>query len=270
MEWLWTWVSTETLSIGGFVLLVAVLAALRIYSQGRVTIEIKEIVAAVAVVGLALFVFGEISEIVLGELKLVRALKEAEATSVEDRLPQLATKRLSSETLVFEEEETQAKGASTRIPVLIETQATALSFELGSEYYVARVVADYLLQLTEAPHLRYLVFNDHQGRLVGIADARAIAARFRAPNRATVTPNQLTDWIEQADINALSLLPGFVSAEVAIQVSASTRQALNFMVQEHAELLPVVDAAGVFKGIVHRDQLVLAILNALTGPATEG
>lgn len=250
--------STPVLSIAAFVVLIAGLAALRIYSQGRITIEVKEIVAAIAVVGLGLFVLGEVTEVAFGDVKLVRRVKEAQDERVESRIPDTAS------TVVFEEQHTDAKGGPGLIPGLIDSRVTALSFTLGGDYYVPKYVAQYLLDLTEAPYLRYVVFNDDQGRLVGIADPRTIATAFRTDSEE-LTPERLTQLIKTDNVKALRTLPGFIAVDRAVQDSTTTREALDLMVQRHAALLPVIDTSGAFKGIVHEDKLVLAILHALTG-----
>ena len=77
---------TAVFTIAAFVVIIAALAALRIYSGGRLTVEIKEIVAAISVVGLGLFVLGEVTEIAFGDIKLVRRVEEAENTNVKDRI----------------------------------------------------------------------------------------------------------------------------------------------------------------------------------------
>jgi CBS domain-containing protein len=250
--------STPVLSIAAFVVLIAGLAALRIYSAGRITIEVKEIVAAIAVVGLGLFMLGEVTEVAFGDVKLVRRVKQAQDERVKSRIPDTAS------TVVVEEQRIDDKGGPGAIPSLIDSQVTALSFSLGGDYYVPKYVAQYLLDLTEAPYLRYVVFNDDQGRFAGIADARAIATAFRVGSEV-LTSELLTQWIKTNNVEALRTLPGFVGVDRAVQDLATTREALDLMVQQHAAWLPVIDASGSFKGIVHQDKLVLAILDALTG-----
>lgn len=255
--------TTALISIAGFLLLVAFLAGIRIASKGRFTIESREILAATAVIGLGLFVFGEITEIAFGDIRLIRSIKQAAATPVSDRVGQQQTDEIREDILEFEEVEVEVKGAPERIPRLIETKATALSFQLGSPYYVAWVVAQYLDELTKAPFLRYLVFNDQQGRMVAIADARAIAARFDA-NDPTLSPEKLTDWIKEADIARLSRLPGYIDADWALTANTNTREALSVMLERNVESLPVINDSGRFIGVTYRSQLVGTILMALT------
>lgn len=255
--------NTAILTIAAFVVLIAALAALRIYSNGRLTVEIKEIVAAISVVGLGLFVLGEVTEIAFGDIKLVRRVEDAKNTKVRDRIPE------GTSVLVFERQHTDEKAGPAAIPKFIETKVTALSYRLGSNYYVASMVAQYLLALTDEPYLRFIVFNDDQERLKGIADARAIASAFRSKSEH-LTPELLTNYIKTGNIEELGKLPGFVSSDLAVKDSATTRQALDRIVQNHAELLPVVNESGAFRGIVYRDQLVLAILDAFSGAETKG
>ena len=48
--------------------------------------KLGDIVAAISVVGLGLFVLGEVTEIAFGDIKLVRRVEEAENTNVKDRI----------------------------------------------------------------------------------------------------------------------------------------------------------------------------------------
>ena len=259
--------TTAMVSIVVFFILVVTLAGMRIASSGRFTIESREIVAAVVTVGLGLFVFGEVTEIAYGDVRLVRTIKKAAATPVKERVADMLTDEFSEESLQFESATTEAKGSPELIPKLIDTKATALSFQLGSDYYVGWVVAQYVNELTRAPYLRHLVFNDSGGRLVAIADARAIAVEF-ARLDGDVAAERLTDWIANADIGALRRLPGFVHVDDALSADLSTREALEKMLQGNSEELPVVDE-GRFVGIARRTILMGAILMALTDTASD-
>ena len=142
------------ISLGVFLSLVLVLSFLRIKSAGRFTVETREIVAAVVVVGLFLFVSGEIKEIAFGDVRLVREIKKAADKLVKDNVANQQVDTLTKETVMYDETESQAKGPVTRIPKLIETKAEALSLQLRSQYYVAAAVAKYIEQLTKAPFLK--------------------------------------------------------------------------------------------------------------------
>ena len=119
-------VDSALIAIGAFAAIVLLLAGARIASKDRFTIESKEIVAAVVAVGLGLFVFGEVSEIAFGDIRLVRAIKEAAATPVGARVGEGKTEQISAATLEFDEVVPETKGAPDRIPRLIETKASAL------------------------------------------------------------------------------------------------------------------------------------------------
>jgi hypothetical protein len=261
-------VDSSLITIVAFAAIVLLLAGARIASKGRFTIESKEIVAAVVAVGLGLFVFGEVSEIAFGDIRLVRAVKEAAATPVGARVGEGQTEQISAASLEFEEVVTEAKGAPDRIPILIETKASALSFRVGSDYYVAWVVAQYVDELTKAPYLRYIVFNDSRGLMVGMADARAIAERFETGD-PMLTPDDLTRWIEDDDRERLRGLPGYIDAADALLGTLSTRDALAAILERNTADLPVVDQAGRFVGVAHRAQLMGTILMALTDSDAE-
>lgn len=261
-------VDSALIAIGAFAAIVLLLAGARIASKDRFTIESKEIVAAVVAVGLGLFVFGEVSEIAFGDIRLVRAVKEAAATPVGARVGEGKTEQFSAATLEFDEVVPEAKRAPDQIPRLIETKASALSFQVGSDDDVAWVVARYVNELTKAPYLRYIVFNDSNGLMVAMADARAIAERFQAGDPA-LTPDALTRWIEDADRERLRGLPGYIDAADALPGTLSTRDALAAFLERDSADLPVIDETGRFIGVAHRAQLMGTILMALTDSSAE-
>lgn len=246
-----------------FLVLVVLLAFLRIRTGGRFTIETREIVAAIVVVGLVLFVSGEIKEIAFGDVRLVRDIKKAAGTPVKENVASRQINKISESTLLYEEARTETKGPVTRIPKLIDTKADALSFQLGSEYYVASAIAMYLEELTKAPFLRYLVFTNRQGEFLGMADARAIADRFHFRD-GVLTPDRLTDAIENSKGAELRKLPGYIRADEALPASLSTREALSRMLARNVDKLPVIDGAKQFVGVAYQNQLMGNILMAIT------
>lgn len=60
-------------------------------------------------------------------------------------------------------------------------------------------------------------------------------------------------------------MPGFVGARDAIRQNQNKRQALELMENLNTSLLPVLDEAGSFKGIVDRSRLVASLLIDVTG-----
>ncbi|CAB5122288.1 hypothetical protein D3OALGA1CA_2655 [Olavius algarvensis associated proteobacterium Delta 3] len=250
-------------SLALFFGLVVLLAFLRIKTAGRFTIETREIVAAIVVVGLVLFVSGEIKEIAFGDVRLIREIKKAAKAPVKENVATRQVDTISSNTLRFEESRTGTKGSVERIPMLIETKADALSFQLGSDYYVASAIAMYLEELTKAPFLQYLVFTNPKGEFVGVADARAIAEQF-APGDSSLTPRQLTRAIQNANIAWLRQLPGYIGANDALSAGLSTREALSQMLERNVDKLPVIDGAKQFIGVAYQSQLMGNILMAIT------
>ena len=107
------------ISLGVFLSLVLVLSFLRIKSSGRFTVETREIVAAAVVVGLFLFVSGEIKEIAFGDVRLVREIKKAADKLVKDNVANQQVDTLTKETVMYDETQPQAKDSVERIPKLI-------------------------------------------------------------------------------------------------------------------------------------------------------
>ncbi len=92
-----------------------------------------------------------------------------------------------------------------------------------------------------------------------VADARAIAARFRARD-TTLTPQSFTRWITKPDLVRLKGLPGYVEP---VNVKSSTREALAKMLQFNADFVPVIDERGRFVGVARGSQLIGTLVSAL-------
>ena len=252
--------ATAVLSVGAFVSFALLLALIRMRSEGKLTVETREIAAAVVAVGIGLFLFGEFDEIAYGDFRLVRKISAEANIPVGDRIANKAT------TLEYEPISQQArKGSTDAIEEYLQGGVEALSFDLGKKnYYVSDVVRQYIERLTEGPYLKYVVFYEPGGQMKALVDARAIAAQFRMRD-TKLTPRSLTNWITKPDLVRLKGLPGYVEP---VDVKSTTREALAKMLQFDADFVPVVDEHGRFIGVSKGSQLIGRLVSALA--AAEG
>ena len=145
---------------------------------------------------------------------------------------------------------------------MINTKSQALSFMIGQGGYAGPAIADYLDQLTQYPFLRYIVLNNPDGTFYGIADARQIEDISRAP-RPRFSFYDLATWINDGDKAQLAALPGFLSSEEALHKKDDKRKALEKMNTMDAQVLPVLDDASRFDGMVDRSKLTASILTEI-------
>lgn len=236
-----------SVTIGGFVILLVLLVALRIKTKNRLEIKSSDIVLALIPVALWLFMTGKLKVIEFGGLKMesafVQASQQAVATEV-DSLP-------------VEPIEASPKGSIGQIDHLIALKSRALSFQLGYGGYVGFAIGDYLKRLTARPFLQYLVINNQDGSFFGMADARQ-TERFIANGQ--LSPDMLAQWLNQGDRRSLAdRLPGWVGARDALQSTVGRREALEKMDNLNAETLPVAEA-GMFVGVVERSRVTAGML----------
>jgi hypothetical protein len=123
-------------------------------------------------------------------------------------------------------------------------------------------ITDYLEQLTQYPFLRYIVMNNSDGSFFGIADARQIADIIRG-SRPRFDATNLADWLSSANKAELEALPGFIPSEKALHNSDDKQKALDKMNSLDMQVLPVVDEAGRFDGIMDRSKLTASILTQI-------
>lgn len=248
--------NTVIIALGIFAVVLALLVALRAKTGNRIDIKNSDIVLALVPVALWLFLTGKIQEFAFGEVKIVAAIKLASKSPVG---PQVSKLTLAT---VSEPVRTMSKGGPEVIPQMIDTKSQALSFTIGQGGYAGPAIADYLDQLTQYPFLRYIVMNNPDGSFFGIADARQIADIIRA-SRPRVDATNLADWLNSANKAELEALPGFIPSENALHKSDDKQKALDRMNSLDVQVLPVLDEAGRFDGIVDRSKLTASILTEI-------
>lgn len=248
--------NTVIVALAIFAAFLALLIGLRAKMGDRFDIRNSDIVLALVPVAFWLFLTGKVQEFAFGEVKIVAAIKMASKAAVG---PEVS--KLSLDT-VRESVSTMSKAGPEIIPQMISTKSQGLTFSLGQGGYAGGAIADYLQQLTQYPFLHYIVMDNSDGTFFGIADARQVAQiiggsspRFSAQN--------LADWLNGAAKTQLAALPGFVPAENALHKNDDKRKALEKMNSLDAQVLPVVDEAANFDGIVDRSKLTASILTEI-------
>ncbi len=137
-----------------------------------------------------------------------------------------------------------------RIPSLVRSRVSALTFELGRRgYYYGPAIRKYLDELTKYDFFRYVVFTSRDGEFRGLVPARALLDQMRAGNI------DLVRLIEEGIVDKLS---GLVTASV--WTTSNKREALKIMEGKNVAELPVVNDDKRFVGIVERDKLTSSIL----------
>ena len=116
------------LSVGAFVLFAVLLAFVRVRSEGRFTVETREITAAVVAVAIGLLLFGELDEIAFGDLRIARKISEEADKSVVDRIA------FSPTTVKYERAGAAARKSRFGVRSHILTSAV-----LASNFFTARL-----------------------------------------------------------------------------------------------------------------------------------
>jgi hypothetical protein len=248
--------STVIIALAIFAIVLALMVALRAKTGNQIDIKNSDIVLALVPMALWLFLTGKIQEFAFGEVKIVAAIKLASKAPVG---PQVS--KLTVDT-VREPVRTMTKAGPEVVPQMIDAKSQALSFTIGQGGYVGSAIADYLDKLTQYPFLHYIVMNNPDGSFFGIADARQIADVIRASSGRFSAMN-LAEWLNGANKEELEALPGFIPSSKALHENQDKQKALEWMNSLDVQVLPVLDQAGKFDGIVDRSKLTASILTEI-------
>ncbi len=240
-----------------FAVVLAVIVLLRVRSGGKLEVKTPEIVLAAVPVALWLLATGRLESLSIGDLT-IKAFQTAAAVRVGQDAQAL-------EPLAVEEVRASPKESTSRIPELLARRTQALTVRLGAGGYVASAMQSYLDELTAAPHLRWLVVEDADGRFFGLADAREVEAATRS-RRLDI--DELAGRLNQGSAHdrewLAGALPGFVPLADALPADATRQVALQRFERTTADALPVLDPEGRLRGMVRRDTLVAGLLADVT------
>ena len=157
--------------------------------------------------------------------------------------------------------EMAAKGGVREIPKLVEKKTEALVFRMGHGGYYGPAIQQYFDALYASSYLQYLIILNQKGRLFGIYDALDLAVYFRTKGERSYT--DFAKWLNQTDDrskHALTQLPGFISADLAVSRGQSKRDVLKKMDNLRVDSLPVINEDGFFVGTVERSRLTASLI----------
>jgi len=239
--------NTAVIAIGGFLVILALLVALRSKTGNKLDIKNSDIVLALVPIGLWLFLSGKVQEFAFGDFKIVAAIKEASSSPVAEQVTELPVTSLQMD----------PKVGVAEIPNLIAKKSEALSFRLGHGGYYGPAISEYLNRLTQYPFMRYAIISDADGSFFGLMDARQLAALLR---ESYSFGDDFARWLNAGDTTQLSQLPGFISIQQSMVKTSNRRRALRLMDSLDVQTLPVIDDGRRFIGIIDRSKLTASIL----------
>ena len=245
--------ATIVISIGGFIIIVAVLVILRA-KNSRFEVKPTDIMVAVVPVIVFLLVTGKLQKFEVGEggVKIETAFVKASTSSIASQVSPLSG-------LPTKPVRLDPKRGVDDIPRLIAHKTEGLLFSLGHGGYWGPAIEQYFKRLSKQPFLKYLVIENPDRTFFAMADARELIALFQVEH-PPFTAKDLARWLNRADTKELSRLPGFIPAKHAVTKKADKGQTLSKMETLNLEILPVVDRKGNFAGIVNRSRLTASFL----------
>lgn len=248
----------------GLALAVAALIA-RVKSGDRYEIRTIHLVLLLLPVFLWLFITGKITKLNIAGVEV----EAAAAAFVEAARKPISFTPQTRESLVDDVISTVQRAEKLgveRIPSLITRKTEALEFQLGHGGYWGPAIAKYFEVLSSAGFLKYvLIYRNRERTLFGAYDARSllVALQNQGESGYASLAAQLNDG-DQAALDALRTLPGFVSAADAVTPESNKRMALETMERLNRDFLPVVDGEGRFIGIVDRSGVTASLIIAVT------
>jgi len=233
-------------AIGIFVVLLALLVALRVWTGNRIEVKTPDMVLALVPIGLWLFVSGKVQELTFGDFKIVAAIKQASSSPVADQVTRLPVDPVRAD----------PKEGLSQLAALKRKNTQALSFQLGAGGYYGPVIRQYLEELVLLPSFRYVVLNRPDRTLYGVLDARQLTSLLKGQ----LDPDRFAQWLNESNTTELSALPSFTPAKDALRKESETKVALERMSSLDVQTLPVVDETGHFVGVVDRSKLTASML----------
>jgi hypothetical protein len=242
-------------ALAAFAVVLIGLLVLRGFSGGKFEVRLADAVIAVLPVVVWLLITGKIAKLDISAdriaLETREAILEASTRPVEGQVTGLPVVPV----------EAAEKGASGDLGRLVAEGVQALLFRLGAGGYVGVAIEEYLSALTRSPAFRYVLLEEPDGALFGIVDARKLQALVEQRH---VSWDQLADWINADDRDALRILPGFVATDQAIAETTDKQNALARMEKLNTDWLPVISNGGRFLGVVERSRLTASLILDVT------
>jgi len=257
--------SVLILFIVGFVVLLAIIILIRIKTNNKVEIKTNDLVVALIPVVLILFLSGEISKVTIGDLSFEKKFSEAVEKKLENDITPVdfGTKpvgNFTTSTVSATTQEVSSERKATREELkFLDKDLEGLTFELGYTNYDPTIIKEYFDKLTG---LKYIIIKNENGLFKGLFDAQILMRYVNQSENESWT--NLKNKIEASDLDYFKNIPSFISSDVAITEDEDRLQAMKKFQEHKLTLLPVIDADGLFKGILQRDNLANEILIMLS------
>ena len=257
-----TWKITALLAAGVILAIVALL--LRVRSDGKY--EIKTVDLALLIIPLLLVALGtgKLTGLDLFGVKAdLSALWSAAAqTNIK---AQVAPARTASVQDVVNVMEMATKGGPSELQRLLERRLQALEFRIGNGGYYGPAIRTYFEALSGSSQLRSVVIDNPDGTLFGMYIANDLISYLKvAGDQGYDQFQQLLNSDSVSTREALTKMPGFVSAQHAVNSTTSKRDALARMEQLNTDSLPVLDDKHHFVGTVERGKLTSSLILSVT------
>ncbi|PWK54428.1 CBS domain-containing protein [Pleionea mediterranea] len=129
---------------------------------------------------------------------------------------------------------------------------------MGYRGYDAQAIYQYIRELTDKPFLKYLVFYNDNGSFYAITSAAKFIKRNPTLNR---TYHQLAQALISNDKSLLeSIIPDLITAKESLTVTTSRSDALRRMLDNHVDVLPVLDKNEQLQGVVSKASITGSLL----------
>jgi cytochrome oxidase Cu insertion factor (SCO1/SenC/PrrC family) len=186
--------------------------------------------------------------IVSGKLKEIKG-PGGIALSLRDEVQRPLSPELTQTPLEVEPQPVAVKGRVDRLRTMIEQKSpTTLSFEVGrKDYYGEWAIKKYIKELETRPDFRFILFNDADGKFLGLMKLQNYKSVLLAEN--------IVEKLETRDI-----LQHPKVVKTSVPVNSTNREALEGMDKANTNMLVVVDHQGRFVGVVRQEEIVRKVL----------
>jgi len=243
-------------SLLAFTVVIGLLVWLRTSTDNKFEIKNSDIVLALLPVVLILFLSGKIESFEFGDLKVKAAFEQASSKEIDSEVNLLKG-------IPVRELETDTKGGVSKIPELIQNKTESLEFRLGHGGYYWSAIRDYFEALQSHSLLKYVIINNNDGTFFGMYEADQLVNYLEA-ERSDVRYSEFETFLNQSNGDGLMELPGFISADRAVNNEVDRSNALTEMESNNLNFLPVVDEENKLQGIVERSRLTASLILDVT------
>jgi CBS domain-containing protein len=242
------------LAFGLFVVILIILVLIRTESWKKNGFQNADIVLALIPIVFLLLMTGKLQKFSFGGMSFETVFAEAAQSGIEDQIKSLGTIESSIITTSARE-----RRSIDLIPELIENKTEGLVFKMGKGSYEGVTIKSYFKRLLAYPHLKYVLVEDHDGRFLGMFDAREIGSDMlgRSPR---LEAGQFAEMVNGDSLDVVRELPGFQAADKALTSDADKLTVLEILDERNVNELPVVDDNGHFIGMIDRSRLTASLM----------